>query len=86
LKKSRDQIELELIEKIKELEQTKTDLQDQHKYLEARKSHLNRAVYNAKQAPLVPLITDMNIPLWFGPQQRQDLLIDLRPLLISIDE
>lgn len=86
LKKTRDKIELDLIEKIKELEQEKSSLQEQHKRLESRKAQLNRAVYNAKQAPLVPFITDMNIPFFFEPQQRHDLLINLQPLLKTIDE
>lgn len=86
LKKARDQIELDLIQKIQELEQEKNSLQEQHKKLETRKAQLNRAVYNAKQAPLIPLVADMNIPIFFEPQQRHDLLIDLQPLLKTIDE
>ena len=86
LKKTRDSIEFGLIETVKKLEEEKAFLLQQHNYLEQRKAQLNRAVYNAKQAPLVPLITDMDLPVLFGPQERQDLLIDLQPLLKSIDE
>jgi hypothetical protein len=77
---------LDLIEKIKVLEQEKNCLQEQHKQLEDRKAKLNRALYNAKQAPLIPLITDINIPLFFEIQQRHDVLIDFEPLLKIIEE
>ncbi|CAF0979062.1 unnamed protein product [Rotaria magnacalcarata] len=86
LKKARDQIEVDLLEEIKKLERQQYDLEEQHKELEDRKAHLNRALYNAKQAPLIPLITDINIPIIFGPQKRRDLMIDLRPLLEMLDE
>jgi hypothetical protein len=86
LKKARDQVEFDLIETIKELEREKNVLQEQHKILEEHKAQLNRAVYNAKQAPLIPFITDINLPIFFGLQERHDLLIDLQPLLKSIDE
>ncbi len=86
MKKARDQIEIDLAQKIKDLEQETNDLKDQHKVLEERKAQLNRAVYNAKQAALVPLITDMNIPVFFKPQEQQDRLIDLYLLLQNIDE
>lgn len=86
LKRSRDQIELDLVQQIKELEQEQNSLEEQHKMLEERKAQLNRAVYNAKQTPLIPLVTDINIPIFFGPQERRDLLIDLRPLLETLDE
>lgn len=86
LKKTRDNIEMELLKQIRELEQQKDDLHEQHKQLEQRKASLNRAIYNAKLAPLVPLIMDIDIPILFGPKQRRDLLIDLRPLLESIED
>jgi len=57
-----------------------------HKQLEDYKAKLNRAVYNAKQAPLIPLITDINFSVLFNLQQRHDVLIDLQPLLETIDE
>ncbi|CAF4060497.1 unnamed protein product, partial [Rotaria sp. Silwood2] len=86
LKRTRDQIESDLLETIKELEHEQKCLEEQHKKLEERKAQLNRAVYNAKQAPFIPLITDINIPILFGPQKRRDLLIDLQPLLKNLDE
>jgi hypothetical protein len=86
LKKSRDQIELNLIQQIKDLEEEKIYLEQQHKRLEEYKGQLNRAVYNAKQTPLIPFVADMNIPLFFEPQHGHDLLIDLQPLLQTIDE
>jgi hypothetical protein len=42
---------------------------------------LNRAVYNAKQTSLIPLVVDMDISLFSQPQQGLDLLVDLQPLL-----
>ncbi|CAF3733460.1 unnamed protein product [Rotaria socialis] len=86
LKKARDQIEVNLLEEIKNLERDQYDLEEQHKKLENRKAYLNRAVYNAKQAPLIPLITGIDIPIIFEPQERHDLMIDLRPLLEMLDE
>jgi hypothetical protein len=86
LKRSRDQIELDLIQQIKDLEEEKTHLEEQHKKLEEHRAQLNRAVYNAKQTPLIPFITDMNIPLFFERKHGRDLLIDLQPLLDAIDE
>ncbi|CAF0729701.1 unnamed protein product [Rotaria sordida] len=86
LKRTRDQIESDLLQTIKELEHEQHCLEDQHKKLEERKAQLTRAVYNAKQTPFIPLVTDMNIPILFGPQQRRDLLIDLQPLLKTLDE
>jgi hypothetical protein len=86
LKESRDQIELDLVQQIKDLEEEKTHLEERHKKLEEHKAQLNRAVYNAKQTPLIPFITDMNIPLFFESQHGHDLLIDLQPLLETIDE
>jgi len=86
LAKNRDKVELDLLQTLENLEQEKIFLQDQHKKLEERKAQLNRALYNAKQTPLIPLIVDMNIPLFFKPQQRHDLLVDLQPLLKIIDE
>ena len=58
----------------------------QHKQLEERKAQLNRAIYNARQAPLVPLITDMSIPLFFKLKDQNNILIDLQLLLESIDQ
>jgi hypothetical protein len=86
LKKTRDNIETELFKQIEVLEQEKDRLQEEHKQLAERKASLNRAIYNAKLAPLVPLVTNIDIPLLFGPKQRRDLLIDLRPLLKSIED
>lgn len=86
LKKTRDKIEFDLMEKLQTLEQERQSLQEQHVQLEQRKGQLNRALYNAKQAPLIPLIADMDIPLLLELPQRQDLLIDLQPLLRNIDE
>ena len=86
LKKDRDQIEIDLVQKIQQLEEEKNDLQTQHKILEERRAQLNRAVYNAKQAALVPLITDMNISLFFPSQDQKNLLIDFYSLLQNIDE
>ncbi|CAF0758558.1 unnamed protein product [Rotaria sp. Silwood1] len=86
LKRTRDEMESDLLETIKELEHEQKCLEEQHKKLEDRKAQLTRAVYNAKQTPLIPLITDMNIPILFGPQERRDLLIDLQPLLKILDE
>jgi len=57
-----------------------------HKQLEDYKAKLNRAVYNAKQAPLIPLITDINFSVLFDLQQGHDVLIDFQPLLETIDE
>lgn len=86
LKKVRDQIENDLIRQIKELEHEKKELQNQHKILEEHKAKLNRAVYNAKQAALVPLITDLNIPILFQTQEQQHLLTDFYTLLQNMDE
>jgi hypothetical protein len=86
LKKTRDQIELDLIKQIQNLEEEKIYLEEQHKGLEEHKAHLNRAIYNAKQTPLIPLVVDMNIPLILESPHGQDLLIDLQPLLDIIDE
>ena len=86
LKRTRDQIEQDLIEKIKQLEQEQTYLEGQHKELEDYKAQLNRAVYNAKQAPLIPLIADLDTPLLLELQSKHDLLIDLQPLLRTLED
>lgn len=86
LKKARDQIEFDLNQQILELEQQKCDLQEQHKQLEARKAQLNRAVYNAKQAPLIPFVTDLTFPALSTSPDKQMLLADLCALLESIDD
>ncbi|CAF0994596.1 unnamed protein product [Adineta ricciae] len=81
LKKTRDAIEMNLVEKLKELEAEKDRLQTQHKELEARKAQLNRAVYNAKQAPLIPLITDLNFSTFLQPEEQENLLEHVYSLL-----
>mgnify|MGYP006904161663 FL=1 len=86
MKKSRDKIEVDLLEKLQSLEREKQLLQEQHQHLEERKGQLNRALYNAKQSPLIPLITDMDMPLLFELPQRDNLLIDLQPLFKTLDE
>lgn len=86
LKKSRDQIELDLVEKIKQLEHEQDYLEGQHKHLEDYKAQLNRAVYNAKQAPLIPLVADLNAPLLLDLQSKHDQIIDLQPLLRTLEE
>jgi hypothetical protein len=86
LKKCRDNIEIGLMRQIQELEQARADLQCQHKQLEARKASLSRAVYNAKQAPLIPLVVNVDIPVLLGTQQRPGQLIDIQPLLRTIDD
>ncbi|UJR35604.1 hypothetical protein I4U23_028355 [Adineta vaga] len=86
LKRTREEIEMNLVEKLKELEQEKVNLQNQHIELEARKAQLNRAVYNAKQAPLVPLITDLNFSEFVKSQNQQHLLTNLYSLLNNCDE
>ena len=86
LKKARDQIESDLVEKIKQLEQEQGYLEGQHKHLEDYKAQLNRAVYNAKQAPLVPLVADLDTPLLLDLQSKHDQIIDLQPLLRTLEE
>ncbi|CAF0866197.1 unnamed protein product [Adineta ricciae] len=81
LKKTRDAIEMDLVEKLKELEAEKDRLQTQHKELEARKAQLNRAVYNAKQAPLIPLITDLNFSTFLQAEEQEILLEHVYSLL-----
>ncbi|CAF0946307.1 unnamed protein product [Adineta steineri] len=86
LKRARDQVELNLVQQLKELEEQEEKLETQHKQLEERKAQLNRAVYNARQAPLVSLITDIDIPIYFKPQDQPNLLFDLQLLLENIDD
>lgn len=86
LKKARDQIESDLLDKIKELEHEQNYLEGQHKHLEEYKAQLNRAVYNAKQAPLVPLVADLDTPLLLDLQSKHDQIIDLQPLLRTLEE
>ncbi len=86
LKRKRDQIEFDLIQKLDELEKEKNYLEDESKKLEQHKAQLNRAVYNAKQTPLIPLIVDINMPFFFEPLQRHGLSVDLQPLLKTIHE
>jgi hypothetical protein len=56
-------------------------LEEQNKRLADHKAQLNRAVYNPKQTSLIPLVVDMDISLFFQPQQGRYLLVDLRPLV-----
>ena len=61
LKKKRENIEVGLLKTISQLEEERSHLEKQHKDLEEYRAQLNRAVYNAKQAPWIPLILDMDM-------------------------
>ena len=81
LKKSRDEVEIRLSLQVAELERKAAELEKETKELEERKAKLNRDVYNARQAPFVPLIVDLGIPIIYRPKERPDLEIDLTDLL-----
>ena len=84
LKKTRDNIESELIRQVDELEEE--HLEVPRSVLEDQKAKLNRAIYNAKQAPLVPLIANIGVPVMFPVNQQQDVLVDLRSLINDMDD
>ena len=86
LKKTRDNIESELIRQVDELEEEQARLEEQRRVLEDQKAKLNRAIYNAKQAPLVPLIANIGVPVMFPVNQQQDVLVDLRSLINDMDD
>lgn len=85
LKKTRDNIESELMRQVDELEEERARLEEQQRVLEDQKARLNRAIYNAKQAPLVPLIANIGVPVMFAVNQQQDVLVDLRSLINDMD-
>lgn len=81
LKRTRDNVELELTKQVEELEEEQARLEEEQKTLENRRAQLTRAIYNAKQMPLIPLITEIDVPLMFAANQEQNLLVDLRSLM-----
>ena len=86
LKRTRDSIEWELMKQVEELEQERESLEKQQRLLEDQKAKLSRAIYNAKQAPLIPLITNIDVPVMFAANSQHDLLVDIRSLIKEIDE
>lgn len=86
LKRTRDEIETKLGEQLAELENERLCLEMQYEQLENRKNELSRAVYNVRQAPLIPLLVDLPIPIIFRTNGQSDLSIDIRPLLKSVSE
>ena len=82
VEKNVNKIDNESLKSIQNFQQEKNLLRTQQE-----QAQLQRAMYNARQTPLIPLITDIDFPCLFKPSEQQsDLLMNIVNLLDNINE
>ncbi|CAF0960488.1 unnamed protein product [Rotaria sordida] len=84
---NKNKINNELLKPIENIEQEENHLNNSHEQINEQQAQLQRAIYNAKQTPLIPFIVDIDYHSLFDlSQQQNDLLTNILSLVHNVNE